>query len=576
MGRKNIDAFWDRNNVLNVNNNFVDLYKDVAKVDTVVNESEKILSEASTINNFARETNEKNVNVQKQLNDMVIESGNANAEVSQARGTYSVLNERLMFFDDTINTDTYYSEITHEKYFDEISQTSYYLTKIPYLDHEGKIIKLKHGFPKNDLETAREFSSDNNTTFTANASVFNTTTNKILGIQITDGEIIHSTPHPTSYTLGIKKDNTLIATPPDVTAEELIEQEVYNALTGFFPIIENGIPVSENLYSSASPNALVKNPRQVIAQNNNKDTFFITVQGRGIDGEGMTYSDLIRICESLNINFAYNLDGGGSIQTVVRGGLLNNPIDANGMKERKVADFIYIDKDSPNKNTTKSQNYDIGTYTKKTSDLEVMMKKNMKENDERLKNEGEFKDIAQPINNVNTINKSGNYWARSTTIGSPGKRSYVIVHYKESDNYALQLAIPYHGSEGEMLMRRTDNSEDGWTDWRNNSTTTDWVNFDLLNNWVNVGGTDSIASYTIRQGVVHVRGLIKDGDNTIGNVISKLPSNARPLSRHVYSTISSGENGYELGRVFIEANGDIKFMNGGTKWFVLTTSFPIG
>ena len=28
MGRKNVDAFWDRVNLLNINNNFIELYKD--------------------------------------------------------------------------------------------------------------------------------------------------------------------------------------------------------------------------------------------------------------------------------------------------------------------------------------------------------------------------------------------------------------------------------------------------------------------------------------------------------------------------------------------------------------------
>lgn len=103
MGRKNIDAFWDRNNVLKVNDNFVDLYNDVARVDVVANEAEKVLLEAITVNNYAKEVNGKNIDVQTQLNELVIESGNANAEVSQARGTHEVLNERLNTMDNEID-----------------------------------------------------------------------------------------------------------------------------------------------------------------------------------------------------------------------------------------------------------------------------------------------------------------------------------------------------------------------------------------------------------------------------------------------------------------------------------------
>ena len=103
MGRKNIDAFWDRNNVLNVNDNFVELYDGVEKVDLVKKESERILTEAKTINNYSKEVNDKNVDVQTQLNGLVIESGNANAEVSQARGLSNTLRDEIK----RVDTKTY-------------------------------------------------------------------------------------------------------------------------------------------------------------------------------------------------------------------------------------------------------------------------------------------------------------------------------------------------------------------------------------------------------------------------------------------------------------------------------------
>lgn len=88
MGRKNIDAFWDRNNVLNVNDNFVELYKDFEYTFDLKKKSEETIEKAI-------ETNAENKEVQNQLNRLVIESGNANAEVSQARGIFPLLNNRL-------------------------------------------------------------------------------------------------------------------------------------------------------------------------------------------------------------------------------------------------------------------------------------------------------------------------------------------------------------------------------------------------------------------------------------------------------------------------------------------------
>lgn len=88
MGRKNIDAFWDRVNLLNINNNFVELYKDFDFTFELKKQSRETIE-------YAKKVNSENTEVQKQLNGLVIESGNANAEVSQARSFYDVLNERL-------------------------------------------------------------------------------------------------------------------------------------------------------------------------------------------------------------------------------------------------------------------------------------------------------------------------------------------------------------------------------------------------------------------------------------------------------------------------------------------------
>lgn len=104
MGRKNIDAFWDRNNVLNVNNNFVELFDGVEKVDLVKKESERVLLEAKVINSNTKEVNNQNIDVQKQLNTLVIESGNANAEVSQARGLSETLRDEIKRVDSKIYT----------------------------------------------------------------------------------------------------------------------------------------------------------------------------------------------------------------------------------------------------------------------------------------------------------------------------------------------------------------------------------------------------------------------------------------------------------------------------------------
>src|SRR5699024_4954894 len=222
--------------------------------------------------------------------------------------------------------DPYYNEISYEKKIDDVTKSVYHITKIPYIDSDGNKVKLKRGLSEGQSEIARTFSNRNNHTVVANASVFNTTTDELLGIQIQDGEILNSTTHKTNYTLGIKEDNTLVAYPSTVDAQSILNDDVKTALTAFFPIVQNGEKVSEEIYNSI-PNTLEKNPRQVIAQKDNKDILFITVEGRNGQSVGMDYEDIFRVCTELGVSFAYSLDGGGSTQSVLRGRLLNNVTD---------------------------------------------------------------------------------------------------------------------------------------------------------------------------------------------------------------------------------------------------------
>jgi len=570
MERKIIEGLWERANLKHINDNFERLFE--AIIDDV-----ELRNEVIETLEKAKEANASNAEVREMLNAIIIENGNSDAEVVQARGGHTVLGERLDIQELQMGKDPYYSEITYEQLYDEPSKTYYYLITIPHKDEDGNMIEVKHGIANdvvaNGVETARQFSERINPTLVANASIFNTATNRIIGIQIKDGEIIQSTPHATSYTLGVKADNTLIATPPTVSAEELLDMGVVNAFTAFFPLLTDGVPTDESVYATASPNSMVKNPRQIIAQKQNKDIMIITTQGRGYDGEGLTYAEAMDLCLYHDAVFAYNLDGGGSTQSVVRGSLLNTPIDSYGKAERGVVDFLYFDKPSFKSEVFRSFSRDVGHISKKLSDVKVDVGSIIA--DLSSNGGGEFREFATRADDLNSINKSGLYWATNSSKQSPGDYSYGILHFQANSDSALQIAFPYHNSLSEIKMRRTTGNMNSWTGWRTNFEKSTWNSISLQNGWSNYGGSEPIASYVVRNGVVYVRGLITGGSTTLNSLIGSIPSEYRPSSRHIVSTLSSGDNGYEPSRFFIETNGDIKYMNGGNNWFVLTTSYPI-
>lgn len=98
-----------------------------------------------------------------------------------------------------------------------------------------------------------------------------------------------------------------------------VNQGVVSAFCGFFPVIVD----YENFnYPTDIPGtdteAWQHAQRQIIGQFGNGDYLFIVSEGRSFDNSvGFTMSDVQRVCKKLGAKFAYNLDGGGSTQTVI-------------------------------------------------------------------------------------------------------------------------------------------------------------------------------------------------------------------------------------------------------------------
>lgn len=356
--------------------------------------------------------------------------------------------------------DVFYDEITFEKFRDSTSQTDYYLTTIPNKDSKGNLIKLEHGFSDDVFnsgtgESARSFAIRGMTSFTANASTFDTTTLQLRGMQIQNGVVLQENVNNPSnrYFLGIKGDNTLVAYPPATTSVEMLAEGCIHALTGFFPMIQNGSAVDPTVYNSDA----TINPRQAIAQMPNNDIIFFSCEGRNKKDLGMTYADMIRILLAKGVTFAYNLDGGGSSQTLVRGVLLNNPIDDGGKTERLVPDFLYVKKHSTNPQNIGDLNKDIGIVNKRLKDLtwDLLLM-------------GDFSETSKNIADCNVLMPSGMYWMGSSTLNKPTTDiSWGLIHHKSGSATALQFAIPYHNSLYNVMWRRTDvNFPSGWAPWR--------------------------------------------------------------------------------------------------------------
>ena len=255
-----------------------------------------------------------------------------------------------------IKESAYYNEISYVsgRKFD----TTYKIVHIPHRDSDGNLIKLRKGISgsnpsKPEHITARDFAKQKSATFVSNASTGSGSQLKLHGQQIYNGQILDSVkdyePLKDRWTLAMADDNTLTSFPPNITAKEIKDKGYNNTFSGFGPLIMEGKKVyTEGDYS---PNSEVSHPRTVIAQLPNKDILIFTCDGRitgsTLHQKGMTLNEVTEVLYSHygDIEFAYNLDGGGSSSAVLRSRMLNKPSDNNNKSERKLLDFIYVGKD---------------------------------------------------------------------------------------------------------------------------------------------------------------------------------------------------------------------------------------
>lgn len=164
-------------------------------------------------------------------------------------------------------------------------------------------------------------------------------TKKPDGILIQDGVVIQNTPasiekHIGAKPLTIDAAGDLGYAEADADAYELVASGIVSAICGFLPILVNyEAVVAETANSEAHAQ------RQIIGQWGNGDYAIVTCEGRGYhNSDGWTLAEAQIICKKIGLKFAYNLDGGGSTETML--GYKNINTIYEGTTGRKVSTFI--------------------------------------------------------------------------------------------------------------------------------------------------------------------------------------------------------------------------------------------
>lgn len=162
------------------------------------------------------------------------------------------------------------------------------------------------------------------------------------GYVIRNGVIYRETAKSGNEDLVIYGDGSFeIIDEDDITAEELLEKGAQNVLAFGPALVEDGsVSVTED---EEVGKAMASNPRTAIGIIDENHYVFVVADGRTSDNEGLSLYELAEFMESLGVQTAYNLDGGGSSTIYFNGQIINKPTtNGSSIKERSVSDIVYI------------------------------------------------------------------------------------------------------------------------------------------------------------------------------------------------------------------------------------------
>ena len=162
------------------------------------------------------------------------------------------------------------------------------------------------------------------------------------GYVLRNGELFRSSGSSDQEDLVIFDDGSFaIINEEEVSAEELLKKNAEQILSFGPALVADGeIAVTAD---EEVGRAKASNPRTAIGIIDDLHYVFVVSDGRTEESEGLSLYELAQFMQSLGVETAYNLDGGGSSTMYFNGEVINNPTTSGrSEKERSVSDIVYI------------------------------------------------------------------------------------------------------------------------------------------------------------------------------------------------------------------------------------------
>jgi len=197
-------------------------------------------------------------------------------------------------------------------------------------------------FGQSITDTTSNIAEDNDAVFSINGDYYGF---RDTGIVIRNGVVYRD--EGAREGLAFYEDGTVeLYDETATTADELVEDGVWNTLSFGPAIVENGsvidgiddIEIDTNFGNHSIQG---EQPRTHVGVKSDGTLVFVVVDGRD-DGysRGVTMTEAAELMVSLGCETAYNLDGGGSSTMYFNGEVVNQP--SNG-SERGTSDILYIE-----------------------------------------------------------------------------------------------------------------------------------------------------------------------------------------------------------------------------------------
>jgi hypothetical protein len=551
---------------------------------------ELLLKVMDHINNYGDTTNDL-IDVYNAINEWIVSDELKNQmenklDLWATDGTLdNIINERAWgeLYPLVINDQDNYS-INIEHFYDPAKPLEYWVTTITPNDGDALRTLLKKDYaytPNGEFDTyskeaVHKNAYRNRARFAINASGWiPNQDSRMVGVQVKNG-VVHKDSDDslqTWYTLGVTSQGILKTFPATVTGSELVnEHDIVNTWSFSIPLVENGVKVSDSIFQLYSPSYYTPYARQVIGQRTGTNEIIIlTVDKNDARSIGMTLTECADLMVSRGCRVAYNLDGGGSTQTVYNGEYLNTPSDGI---PRETCDILYVGKYA---------NYDEYSNIQKEVFGAI----------------GSFDNLAKVFDRVQkeplTLeNGTVDYSNRGAFDFNHLYGTKFFRHYTDEEQSHLVLNAPFEGgadyfilnmqstehSRAQFVLNRSNakmayrfNNIGTWGAWRvlDGNAYATFEKLSLQNGWVNLGGGDPDLQYSYKNGVVELRGVIKGG--TANSAAATLPEHCRPKSRIQVGTVRNDGAGDVIGRLFITTSGAIIPIQAASSYIYIQTSF---